>query len=373
MQAGVVIDYERKTFMNSHQYFTSLSGLRGIGAIWVTIFHVFDQSTNPFISVGYLGVDLFFLLSGFIISHVHNADFAHGYRVSTHWRFLQLRLIRIYPLHAFVLFLFACFVFTAPQFVERYDDPDRFGIGAFISTLLLVHNWGFMYPTLWNLPTWSLSAEWLAYLLFPFISIASSRIPYRLSLPAAFLALVAVEAVFFGTGAPRDGIGKIGLLRIAFEFVAGCLLQRYVSGGRRGSPALLPWAAIGLLLVAIYLPSLQFLALFSFGLLILSVVSQQNLLSTFLSSRPMLFLGDISFSLYMCHWPLIQIRNWSVERGYLGEQAALAVLLVSICLGSILCWKYVEVPARALGRRWLDKSGVKKEQDKSAGVTRTAA
>lgn len=341
--------------MNTQQYYGSLSGLRGIGAIWVTLFHIFHQSDNPLISAGYLGVDLFFLLSGFIIAHVHGADFAHGYKVSSHWRFLQLRLVRIYPLHVFVLVLFACFVFTTPEFVERYNNPDRFGFGPFMASLLLVHNWGFGDPTLWNVPTWSLSVEWLAYLAFPFLAIAFSKISARYALLAALLILVLLEIALAITGVPRGGTGKVGLLRIAFEFSAGCFLQRYVSWERRKAHVSIQWAAIGLVSLAVFVPSLQGFAPLGFGLLILTVVLGDSVIAKGLSSRPMAFLGNVSFSLYMTHSPLIQIRNWIVERGFIGKELGLVALLASICVVSVLCWKYVEVPARALGRRKLHK------------------
>jgi peptidoglycan/LPS O-acetylase OafA/YrhL len=344
------------------QYYKSLSGLRGLGAIWVTLFHVFYQSTNHLISVGYLGVDLFFILSGFIISHVHNADFANGYRPAQHWKFLQLRLIRIYPLHVFILFAFALFVFTAPRFVEQHVHPERFGFGPFLASLFLVHNWGFTSTTFWNGPTWSLSAEWLAYLAFPFISVAVGRLNPKYSLLAALVALVSLELILFITMSPRGDMGKVGLLRIGFEFLSGCFIQRYAAWDRRRSTASLEWVALGLLAIAIYIPSLRAFAPISFALLILAVVSGQSIATKLFSSPPMLFLGDVSFSLYMCHWPLIQVRNWSMKQGYMSEGVSLFALLVAICIVTILCWKYVEVPARAFGRQLL-RANVSKELD----------
>lgn len=333
------------------QYFKPLSGLRGLGAIWVTLFHVCFQSVNPLISAGYLGVDLFFLLSGFIISHVHRQDFARGYSFAEHRRFLQLRLLRIYPLHVFVLVLFAIFVLTATNFTQQYSHPERFGIAPFLASLFLVHNWGFGQRTVWNGPTWSLSAEWLAYLLFPLMSIAVSKIKPKYSLLTAFLALVTLESILFFTKVPMDGVGKTGLLRIIFEFLAGCLLYRYASFDKRRSTHSLGWLAIGMLVASILVPQFHYFAPISFALLIIAVVSQRGSIERILSSRPLLFLGDVSFSLYMCHGPLIQVRNWAVTQRYVGEHEALAVLVIAICLSAVFCWKYVEVPARKFGRQ----------------------
>jgi peptidoglycan/LPS O-acetylase OafA/YrhL len=255
----------------------------------------------------------------------------------------------------FILVLFAVFVFTAPGFVEQYSHPERFGLAPFFASLFLVHNWGIGEVTRWNVPTWSLRAEWLAYLAFPLVTICVSKVKASYSLFAALLALVVLEVVIFVFMMPREGTGKIGLLRIGFEFLAGCLVYRYAAWPRRKTVGYIEWVAIAMLLVAIYVPTLRPFASTSFALLILAVVSGPSAVSAILSSRPLLFLGDVSFSLYMCHSPLIQVRNWAVNRGLIGEEAALALLIVSICLASVFCWKYVETPARSLGRKLLNK------------------
>jgi peptidoglycan/LPS O-acetylase OafA/YrhL len=355
--------------ITQQHYYKSLSGLRGLGAIWVTLFHVFFQSKSQLLSVGYLGVDLFFLLSGFIISHAHRTDFATGYRLSEHWQFLQLRLIRIYPLHVFVLVLFAIFVFAAPQFIEQHRDPERFGLIPFLSSLFLIHNWGFGAATVWNGPTWSLSAEWLIYLAFPLISIGVSKIKPKYSLLAALLALLALEVILLLAMAPRGDMGRVGLLRITFEFLAGCFVYRYAVWDRRKTTASLEWIGIAMLLIAIYVPSLHSFAPMSFALLILAVASNHSKIALILGSRPLLFLGDISFSLYMCHWPLIQIRNWAITQKYISEADSLEILLITICVSSIFCWKYVEVPARAFGRQLLNKKSNAKLANRTVDVS----
>ena len=336
--------------MKSHQqYYTALAGLRGIGAIWVTSFHLFHQSSNQIIKSGYLGVDLFFLLSGFIITHVHQGDFRTGYDVRTHVHFLKLRLARIYPLHLVIILAFGFFVMLAPDFIARYPRPERFGLNAFVATLLLVHNWGFGPATLWNLPTWSLSAEWLAYLLFPFAAIGVSKIRPAYSLLAALCLLAVLELIFLKFGHREDG-GKPGLLRLAFEFLAGCLVCQSVREGGR-QPRALCGIAIALLLVAIFVPGMYFFASTSFALLIVTVVSGPSRLSAALACAPMSRLGDLSFSLYLCHWPLIQIRNWAVEKDYLGADAGFALLVMAIIASTWVCWTCVEKPGRDFARR----------------------
>lgn len=331
------------------QYYSALTGLRGIGAVWVTLFHLLHETDNQVLKSGYLGVDLFFLLSGFIITHVHQADFANGYALRTHFHFLKLRLARIYPLHFVIMVLFGIFAMLAPDFIDRYPHPERFEFDAFIYTLLLVQNWGIGPGTLWNMPTWSLSAEWLAYLLFPFISIQVAKVRPRYALLAALCVLALLELVFLQFG-HREDTGKAGLLRIACEFVAGCLVYRHVRAAD-GQGARLGWIAVVLLGLAVSVPGLYFLASTSFVLLVVAVVSTSSRLGAVLASRPMTLLGDLSFSLYLCHWPLIQVRNWAVDQGYIDAASGLVLLVPAILAGTWICWACVEKPARRLGRR----------------------
>lgn len=131
------------------------------------------NDTAPFIQSGFLGVDLFFILSGTVMYHVHSTDFPH-YRIRSHLAFLKLRFARVYPLHAFCLVAFAIRVCSLPEFTAPYR-PGTFSLSNFTATLLLVNNWGFLPTTMWNGPAWSLSAEGLGYLAFPFITVAIGR------------------------------------------------------------------------------------------------------------------------------------------------------------------------------------------------------
>jgi len=343
------------TVQGKPRIFAALTGLRGIGALWVTLFHLFDGSSITLINQGYLGVDLFFILSGFILSHVHAKDFP-VYTYRAHLKFLQLRLARIYPLHVFILVCFALFVFNAPGFAERYVNPERLDIGHFFAALFLVHNWGIGPAPLWNGPTWSLSAEWFAYLTFPVISIFCVKyVPAKWVLGVAFLVLATLEAIMLWKGI-HGGMGKAGLLRMAAEFTAGCLIYRYTTHKgveQRGLLYLL--LSLTLLSAALYGPGLLALASVGFALLILAVIGPPNLASRMLSSRPLVWLGGISFSLYLCHWPLIQVRNWAVPYYNLDDQTSLLILLVAIITLAVFSYHFIERPARILLRNSLGK------------------
>lgn len=341
--------------------FDALTGLRGLGALWVTLFHIFDSSNFTIVNQGYLGVDLFFILSGFILSHVHAKDFT-VYTYHTHIRFIQLRLARIYPLHVFILLCFALFVFNTQGFTERYSSPERLDIGHFFAALFLVHNWGIGPAPLWNGPTWSLSAEWFAYLSFPLISTFCVKVvPAKWVLATAITVLATLEAIMLWKGS-HGGMGKAGLFRMAAEFIAGCLLYRYTNlkgDGDHGYRYLL--LSFILLGVALYAPSMIWLASMGFALLILAVSDKPNTISIALSSKPLIWLGDISFSLYLCHWPLIQIRNWLSSKYTISSNIELLALASIIITTTAICHKFIEKPARNIGRKLILKDHIKNE------------
>lgn len=145
-----------------------LTGVRFFLALGVVLFHFQLYWTLPAESAGLLnrarlGVDVFFILSGFILTHVY----LQGDRAPNYGRFLAARLARIYPAHLFILLAMLGLVLIAPVFGVGLE-PGRFNPVDFAGTLLLVQAW---FPresmALWNGPAWSLSAEWFAYLAFP--------------------------------------------------------------------------------------------------------------------------------------------------------------------------------------------------------------
>lgn len=178
--------------MQERRHIKELTGLRGIGALWVVLFHLTFGHDIAIVKLGFLGVDLFFILSGFVLSQVSKEIIVTP---SQYLEFLRQRLTRIYPLHLFVLCALALIVLTVPGFEDRYDVP-RFEPDAFVASLLLIQNWFYWLPACWNGPSWSLSAEWFAHLTFPICQWLTARwrgirVPIALVL-TAFLSLYAI-------------------------------------------------------------------------------------------------------------------------------------------------------------------------------------
>jgi peptidoglycan/LPS O-acetylase OafA/YrhL len=335
----------------------ALTALRGVGAAWVFAFHLLLGVAPWPISHGYLGVDMFFILSGFILSHVY-LDRLKRFSSSGCKHFLLVRLARIYPLHVVCLGLIALVVVSLPGFAERYPHGQAlFSASALIASLLLIQNWFYWPPDCWNNPAWSLSAEWFLYLAFPFLAVALRyvRTPrFALWLGAACLVGLATTLAFRGIS--LNVTGTPGMLRAGCEFLSGCLVQKaFGLGVRLRHPVALIVALAFIAMTSLtYLhPSFDVLAPFGFSILILIAADRESRVGAWLGIRPLVFLGEISYSLYLIHWIVIQVANWMRIHRYVNSSGVLidfGIVTVVFVL-AIALYFAVERPARAWGRR----------------------
>jgi peptidoglycan/LPS O-acetylase OafA/YrhL len=332
------------------RHLPALDGLRGLAAIWVFLYHLSDTG-GPNRMLGQLGVDLFFVLSGFVLSYVY-ADRLNS--ASDYRRFLHARLARIYPLHLVTLLATAAVVLLWPGFAETYPRPElRFSADAFVAHLLLVQNWAVVLPSSWNTPAWSLSAEWAAYLAFPILLVATRHARWPLALALASMA--ALGLLLLAWGASAGAMGSPGMLRMACGALSGCLVHRAWRSGLRLSPLPTTLAA-ALLIAAAHLPGLDSLAPLAFPLLVLLCAQGEGLLARLCATRPVVWLGAISYSIYLWHWLAIQIgvRLPGIEpTGLVWNTAMIGIVLII----SWASFHWIEQPARArllrlsLGRR----------------------
>ena len=164
-------------------FLPQLTGIRCFAASLVLLLHA-GQAVGltdlPIISRGDLGVDLFFLLSGYIIAYVYAANFRRP-SVQEFARFMWHRFARLYPAHIAVLIMMAIGLALATQFNLPLDDRDAFTAKNFIKAVFLVQAWGTDLHIGWNAVSWSVSAEWFAYLCFrpSRFSFSASAAPWR--------------------------------------------------------------------------------------------------------------------------------------------------------------------------------------------------
>jgi peptidoglycan/LPS O-acetylase OafA/YrhL len=331
----------------------AFTGVRGFASVWVVLFHLSQSfkgllglhESAPFVVTGFLGVDLFFILSGAVLYHVHASDFIQ-YSVKAHLQFLRLRLARVYPLHLFCLLTFAVIIFILPGFIRTYH-PGSFSFFNFLSTLLMINNWGFSTSSMWNVPSWSLSAEWLGYLAFPFIVLAiDKQVRDGWEIPLAFALLTFLVLATLVLGAKDMGAaGKFGILRMGCEFTAGCIFCKAARNTLAPSTATTVFGLI-ITVCCAYSLDLHWGAVFGLGLLVYSLCKEGPVAQTIFGNPVAIWLGNISFSLYLSHWPLIQIYQWIVPRSPLSRTILASVLVaVIICVADLL-YRFVEVPSR---------------------------
>jgi peptidoglycan/LPS O-acetylase OafA/YrhL len=331
------------------RHLQSLTPLRGIAALTVLMFHLArdggDPSVPAFFLRGYLGVDLFFVLSGFVLTHVYLRTFL----AQTSWRsalaFLWARLARIYPVHFFVT---AILVASSPMAFSPVEVAANF---------LLMHvPWPI--ATI-NQPSWSLSAEWYACLLFPLMVGRLWRCDARVAAAICVALLVALDLLILGVfGNLREiGIGWGALARALPEFAVGVITYRAFSDPRvagmwRSDAAFLAVAA-SLVLAVEFVPN-DGVVVALLPLLLLAAVSNAGLAARLLNAAPLRWMGDISYSVYLGQTIAFSVAPMMAATG-LGPLLGLNGLRVftvaaTLAIGTLI-YRCIEVPCRTLLRR----------------------
>lgn len=346
----------------------ALTSVRFFLALGVVLFHLQLTWSWPtvehtgLIERARLGVDAFFLLSGFVLTHVYAAQVETG--VYSHRRFLVARLARIYPAHGAMLLLMAAVAAFAVVLGETFD-PVLYSPAGFLQTLLLVHAWGANpTPIEWNGPSWSLSAEWGAYLLFPVFAWIGLKLRHR-PLVLAGLAVAVFAAL---DGAYRAVLDapllhaefRMGVLRILPTFLGGVALywlyrRIALTPGRARTAAVA--AALGLLLAMHLRLDEPVVVLGSAALVLALALLSKAGADGPLASAPLLFLGEASYAIYLAHMPAIVV--WKNARAalsgggsdYVIPMGEAALLTLAIIVAGSLVHVFFERPARVWIRR----------------------
>ena len=367
----------------------ALTSIRGLLAWWVVLFHFAPSAPfhgNPhgaFISKGIVAVDCFFVLSGFVLCHVHPVIIDRD-RPGGTADFLVSRLARIYPLH---LAMLACFALMVVAF--RLTHPHQVGPGVpfaadrlpgLLRQLALLHGWfRWGHETAWNVPSWSISSEWAAYLLAPVLFLVLRRLRPGL----AWIASGVVGACLVGLAETHLLFtGSMALPRVILEFCLGALLRTALRGGDAGLGRIRDaglaagWlAALGLAFTAH--PGL-FLAAMLWLLLLLSLRTRRSSGALGAVERASLYLGETSFAVYMCHAFILMLWSGDVAHRVpvLTSHAlpAAALLFVVIQGGASLLHHLVELPAQRAIRRWFRSwTGARAVRSAAGGAVRRPA
>jgi peptidoglycan/LPS O-acetylase OafA/YrhL len=293
-----------------------LTSLRGIAAWWVVFYHFgayWSDHTipliNAFVGNGFLAVDLFFVLSGFVIYLVHGNEFEKPTRALT-MMFLLKRLARIYPLHIVILFLYLSVPAALILFSSSGTVPSSYNSISFIYKILLIDSWGLDEGLTWNVPSWSISAEWAVYLSFPILAPFIGKMERSmLALSAGLVGLFVLMTTFvFAVGFESLGemIIGFGVIRCLFQFTIGCILSAlYKKWGSRldtCSSWLFCFGSFIFILLAFDIIGDVLFAPLAFSMLILALTRERSWLTSGFRFQPIVYLGEISYSTYMIHY-----------------------------------------------------------------------
>lgn len=316
------------------------------------------------------GIELFFILSGFILMHVHAGDFLTLDRTMLR-RFYIRRFFRVYPLNTVVLLAIVPIVLLFPSFVEasrHYPGAQysykvhTFAWSGLVQSLLLVQSWTVVKLGEWNGPAWTLSAEVLSYMFFPFLawfmttqhSLRRCVLMGMTSLVGLCVVMLATHHVFENT----NPSGTMGAVRMLFCSFAGACLYRCFTMMERPPvhPDLLCAIGVAVPIATMFVPAASMLDVFGFAALILGLAYQRGVINRAFASRAALFMGRISFSFALLHGVLIAFAKWCLREPFLehsrlfGACWLLAIVLSCVLLGMLL-HVAVEMPGLKIGRR----------------------
>lgn len=364
------------------QDFVALTTLRAIGALCVVEHHawhfVFPAWSNNWIVWGFqLWPDYFFILSGFILTHVYGTSLRAGSGKDIYNYFVH-RVARVYPLHVVVLFMlvgFEALRLLAAHF-HHAEATGRYFVDStspkyILTNLLLIQAWGVQHINSWNMPAWSVSAEFACYLAFPLMlkwDLAAK--PMR----AALLVIFSVAGLCWIqlTRHTFDVTYDLGVPRAFFSFSIGCVLYQYRNRllGYLSfiPPALLQGSILAAVIVAYAanVPGIVYIPLWV--LLIAAMTHEKAMIARALSWSPLVALGERSYSIYMTHvlvlWIMLMIKATAPQAFdtflQLPPVLILAVVLGSTIVISIFTYRHVESPGRSFIRKHLDIRSEKK-------------
>ncbi len=364
-----------------------LEGLRGVASLWVVLGHIclLTQFHFPILSDPGIGVDLFILLSGFLMAknYMERRNIEPWQEKNTFYRFWIRRFFRIAPLYYVLLIIaiifgpwygdmrdiISSYYPTTATVASRYSDQS---FGNLISHVTFV--FGFIPKYSFNtvLPDWSIGLEMQYYLLLPFIMIIILKVGYIRTCIGIMLLCVALKfsLPFYFKSFPMPSM----ILTKLHMFIAGMLISE---GVRRNDIKYVMYALLAPLasiLIHIGINKLRILAEFGLIIFLAALIwknEQEGIIKTLMSipkkiliSKPATFLGDVSFSVYLLHLlivipaiaialEVIDLSMWSSTVRFLIISSITIPLIYSI---SFILFRLIEKPGVTFGKMIINNS-----------------
>ena len=361
----------------------SLTGIRAIAALWVLFFHSklrdLPEIPTPIrnvIGLGHAAVCFFFVLSGFILAYAYlNRYQSITDRPKLNLQFWQARFARLYPIYllGFILAAFTQYAIAQKPF---YPGNPALEIQSWILRILGLHAWHpprfFEGP---NDPSWSLSVEFLFYALFPLVAVWILKLPEKrlkpwllvwclLSFVGPIILLVNGDNGLKVTTELGEFISFNPVFRVP-EFVVGVLcgrmfMQNLLPAWIKKYSTMIFWGGIASLFVMVNLGISAALLRYGlttvlFAVMICAMGYQTGSAARFLSTRPLVLIGEASYALYILHRPIMNFVKDATQR-FLGTTPlwAMAAYVPLAIFISILAYKLIESPCNKLIRAWFN-------------------
>ncbi|MBC76909.1 MAG: hypothetical protein CME64_12925 [Halobacteriovoraceae bacterium] len=336
-------------------YLHGLTVIRGLAALWVAMCHAYTGLAHfpieqngllpKFISKGWLGVDLFFILSGFIISFTYGQKLKE-FKFDTFKSFIKKRIARLFPAHIFILSIYLVVVMVGAGLGKM--DTTNYTAGKFISQMFLLNGVGFGTPVGWNAPSWSVSSELLAYFSFPFLLYALTRLKNHPSIALAIFGINITLAAIVNNYEQYMLAFSWVSLRVISEFCLGMLLFNFFINNKKR----VEFFIIGLVFtighsLLVNNAFFDWMYLIYFMMIIYGAASFKTA-----KAIPYLgLLGEISYSLYLAHSLVLIGINllFKTFPNYVPGPALTSVIYLGVSI-YFAKWIYlnIEVPGQKL-------------------------
>ena len=335
------------------QYRPDIDGLRAVAVLSVVLYH----AGVPVMPGGYIGVDIFFVISGYLITRIIAREIAENrFSILT---FYERRTRRIFP----ALFAMLVASVVAASIIALPGEFEDFG-NSLAASALFVSNIFFWQTADYFagpahlkplLHTWSLAVEEQFYIVLPLLLLALTRWARRHVVAVLIAATVISFALSLWAVGAKPTAAFYLLPTRFWELMAGALLALGVVPAFRSLKAANAAAAVGLAMIALAVATYSSATAFPGAAALLPVIgaaliihagttTQSTIAARLLSWQPVVFVGLISYSLYLWHWPVLTFAR--IARGEM-LSAMEATLLVALSFAlAILSWRFIEAPFR---------------------------
>lgn len=350
--------------MNVFKYRPDIDGLRAIAVLSVVLFHINPQ----WLPSGFLGVDIFFVLSGFLITSIIYREMLS--KTFSFTEFYNRRIKRILPLFFVVLItglLISSYIFLPRDYRGVVDSALSSLI--FLANRYFARQGGYFDTTSDEKPflhLWSLSIEEQFYFIFPLFLLLIMKIPFLrrniltilglgilVSLSSAFIDLRGMEILNWDPyylSHIRAGEMLVG------SFLAVYITKYKIQEKKRKSDEYIAILLLSILVLCLFLDNIFVSPLFP-GILalvpclavagLISINQEKNKISSFLSLKPMMWIGKISYSLYLWHWVVLAIMRYMYQESKLPLEWNLVAIIIMLIL-SVFTYYFIENPLRKL-------------------------